>query len=174
MSAYLLAIIGIVLLSSILSVVLPGGKTAKFIKGIAKLCCLAVILAPILSFFRGNGDGNIKFPFFSSETVIETDDAFIDYCSTKRIENAEAELKKKLEETFSVEVEVTLLWEYRSSMTESESASNDNYLSVYQGKEIKITKALLKDSRDNIGGEVKKKMTEHIVKEYGCEVEFIE
>lgn len=174
MSAYLLAIIGIVLLSSILSVVLPGGKTAKFIKGIAKLCCLAVILAPILGFFRGNGDGNIKFPFFSSETVIETDDAFIDYCSTKRIENAEAELKKKLEETFSVEVEVTLLWEYRSSMTESESASNDNYLSVYQGKEIKITKALLKDSRDNIGGEVKKKMTEHIVKEYGCEVEFIE
>ena len=71
-------------------------------------------------------------------------------------------------------MEVTLLWEYRSSITEGEDSSQDKYLSVYQGKEIKITKALLKDSQENIGGEVRKKMTEHIVKEYGCEVEFIE
>ena len=175
MSGYLLAIIGIVLLTGILSAVLPEGKTAKFIKGMTKLCCLAVILAPILGFFHKVATGGeINFPFFSSETVIETDDAFIDYCSTKRIENAESELKKKLRETFSAEVEVTLLWEYRSSITEGEDSSQDKYLSVYQGKEIKITKALLKDSQENIGGEVRKKMTEHIVKEYGCEVEFIE
>ena len=101
MSAYLLSIIGIVLLTAILSAVLPDGKTVKFIKGIAKLCCLAVILAPVLGFFKEASDGKINFPFFSSETVIETDGAFIDYCSTKRIENAETELEKKLEETFS-------------------------------------------------------------------------
>lgn len=37
MSGYLLAIIGIVLLTGILSAVLPEGKTAKFIKGMTKL-----------------------------------------------------------------------------------------------------------------------------------------
>ena len=171
MSAYLLAIIGIVLLSSILSVVLPGGKTAKFIKGIAKLCCLAVILAPVLSFFRENGDGKINFPFFSSETVIETDDAFIDYCSTKRVENAEEDFEEKMEELFSVRVEATLLWEYCGAVTEG---GEDGYLSVYEGTEIKITKVLLKDIEGNIDEEVREKMKEHITEKYGCEVEFVE
>ena len=132
MSAYLLSIIGIVLLTAILSAVLPDGKTVKFIKGIAKLCCLAVILAPVLGFFKEASDGKINFPFFSSETVIETDGAFIDYCSTKRIENAETELEKKLEETFSVRVGVTLLWEYCGSIAEGEE---DGYLSVYEGNQ---------------------------------------
>lgn len=171
MSAYLLAIIGIVLLSSILSVVLPGGKTAKFIKGIAKLCCLAVILAPVLSFFRGNGDGKINFPFFSSETVIQTDVDFIDYCSTKRIENAEEELGNALEETFSVRPEVTLLWEYAGSITEGDG--EEGYLSLYVGREIKITKVLLRDVGGSIGEEVKREMTEHIAEEYGCDAEFV-
>ena len=52
MSAYLLSIIGIVLLTAILSAVLPDGKTVKFIKGIAKLCCLAVILPPVHRIFN--------------------------------------------------------------------------------------------------------------------------
>ena len=65
MSAYLLSIIGIVLLAAVLSAVLPGGKTGKFIKGMTKLACLAVILSPVLNFFRGGTDGgNINFPFF--------------------------------------------------------------------------------------------------------------
>lgn len=174
MSGYLLGIVGIVLLSSIVSVILPDGKTVRFIKGITKLSCLAVILAPILGFFQGKGDGKINFPFFSAQTVIETDGAFIDYCSTKRIENAETELEKKLEETFSVRIGVTLLWEYRGSITESETESSDGYLSVYEGKEIKITKVVLKDEEKNIGEEVRKIMTEHVAREYGCEVEFVE
>ena len=171
MSAYLLSIIGIVLLTAILSAVLPDGKTVKFIKGIAKLCCLAVILAPVLGFFKEASDGKINFPFFSSETVIETDGAFIDYCSTKRVENAEEDLEEKMEELFSVRVEATLLWEYCGAVTEG---GKDGYLSVYEGTEIKITKVLLKDIEGNIDEEVREKMKEHITDKYGCEVEFVE
>ena len=161
MSGYLLAIIGIVLLTGILSAVLPEGKTAKFIKGMTKLCCLAVILAPILGFFHKVATGGeINFPFFSSETVIETDSSFIDYCSTKRVENAEEDLEEKMEELFSVRVEATLLWEYCGAVTE--------------GTEIKITKVLLKDIEGNIDEEVREKMKEHITDKYGCEVEFVE
>ena len=172
MSGYLLAIIGIVLLTGILSAVFPEGKTAKFIKGMTKLCCLAVILAPILGFFHKVATGGeINFPFFSSETVIETDSSFIDYCSTKRVENAEEDLEEKMEELFSVRVEATLLWEYCGAVTEG---GEDGYLSVYEGTEIKITKVLLKDIEGNIDEEVREKMKEHITDKYGCEVEFVE
>lgn len=180
MSAYLLSIIGIVLLAAVLSAVLPGGKTGKFIKGMTKLACLAVILSPVLNFFRGGTDGgNINFPFFSTETVIETDASFIDYCSTKRIENAAEELAGKLAETFSVKVEVTLQWEYRKTMTEGdtetggENTEEDGYLSLYEGREIRITKAVLKDIDGSINAETRKKMEEHIKKQYGCEAEFV-
>lgn len=173
MSSYLLSIVGIVLLSGIFSVILPNGKTVKFIKGIAKLCCLAVIIAPILNFFEGEGDGRINFPFFSAQTVIETDGSFIDYCSTKRIENAENELEKELEKSFSVRVAATLIWEYRAAATGT-GETEGGYLSVYEGKEIKITKILLKSEDENIGEEVRKNMAEHIVRKYGCEVEFDE
>lgn len=170
MSAYLLSIVGVVLLSAVLSAVLPGGKTSKFIKGMTKLACLAVILAPVLDFFRG-GDGETNFPFFSSETVIQTDVDFIDYCSTKRIENAEEELGNALEENFSVRPEVTLLWEYAGSITEGDG--EEGYLSLYVGREIKITKVLLRDVGGSIGEEVKREMTEHIAEEYGCDAEFV-
>lgn len=171
MSGYLLSIVGIVLLSGIFSAVLPEGKTVKFIKGITKLACLAVILAPVLVFFENKtGEGKINFPFFSSQTVIETDVSFIDYCSTKRIENAETELAKELEKAFSVQAEVTLLWEYESSPADS----GNGCLAGYEGREIKIVKALLKTAEEEVSEEVRTKMAEHIVKEYGCEVEFIE
>ena len=161
MSAYLLSIVGVVLLSAVLSAVLPGGKTSKFIKGMTK---------PVLDFFRG-GDGETNFPFFSSETVIQTDVDFIDYCSTKRIENAEEELGNALEENFSVRPEVTLLWEYAGSITEGDG--EEGYLSLYVGREIKITKVLLRDVGGSIGEEVKREMTEHIAEEYGCDAEFV-
>lgn len=124
----------------------------------------------VLDFFRG-GDGETNFPFFSSETVIQTDVDFIDYCSTKRIENAEEELGNALEETFSVRPEVTLLWEYAGSITEGDG--EEGYLSLYVGREIKITKVLLRDVGGSIGEEVKREMTEHIAEEYGCDAEFV-
>lgn len=174
MNKYLLSIIGIVLLSSIISIIMPNGKTVKLIKGMTKLCCLAVILVPVLSFFSGIGQGKINFSVFSSQSVIETDVAFIDYCSNRRIESAESELEKKLQEVFSEEVQVSLIWEYRGDCDEEEAEGwTDRYLSVYRDMEIRITKVLLKTEK-HIGEEVKNNMAEHIVKEYGCEVEFIE
>ena len=167
MSGYLLSIAGIVLLSAILSVALPGVKTAKLIKGTAKLACLFVILAPVLRFFKEGAEGGEgNFPFFSGETVIETDGGFIDYCSTKRIESAEKALGEKLSEVFSFRAEVTLEWEYRGSLT------GEDYQSAYEGREILITKAVVRDPDGVIGEEVKREVTEYVAEEYGCEAEF--
>jgi hypothetical protein len=160
LSGYLLSIIGIVTFSAVLSVILPDGKTNKLIKGIAKICTLSVLLAPVLSFFRSGseGDGEIKISTFSSQFVIETDTAFIDYCSMKRIGNAETQLEKELFEVFSVETQITLIWEYAAAET--------------AGTEIKITKAVI-GAEEEIDGELAAKMKTHIAENYGCEVEFV-
>ncbi|MFR1983862.1 MAG: stage III sporulation protein AF [Christensenellaceae bacterium] len=163
MSAYLLSIIGIVLLTAILSAVLPDGKTVKFIKGIAKLCCLAVILAPVLGFFKEASDGKINFPFFSSETVIETDGAFIDYSSTN-VWLAETELEKNWRRPFvasgSPFCGITVRSRGRRTAL-SVRERNQNHQSVV-------------DAEGNIDGEVRERMKAHIVEKYGCEVEFEE
>ncbi len=165
MSGYLLSIVGIVLLSAVLSAVLPGGKTGKLIRGMAKLACLVVILAPVLKFFAGGEEPD--FPLFSSETVIQTDGTFIDYCSTERVKSAENALAEKLSEVFAVRAEVKLEWEYCDSLTGTE------YMNLYAGKEIRITKAVLTDAEGVIGEEVRQKMEEYVAENYGCEAEFV-
>ena len=66
---------------------------------------------------------------------------------------------------------MTLLWEYAGSITEGDG--EEGYLSLYVGREIKITKVLLRDVGGSIGEEVKREMTEHIAEEYGCDAEFV-
>lgn len=132
MSAYLLSIVGIVLVSGLLSAILPEGKTASMIKGTAKLACLIVILSPILQFFTSLKNGE-DFSNFSEQTVIQTDKSFIDYCSKERIESVEESLAKELKDEFGRDVAVTLLWEYGFEKTDG----------LYEVGEIKILKAEL-------------------------------
>lgn len=54
-------------------------------------------------------------------------------------------------------------WEYRKTITEDgsqtggENTEADGYLSLYEGREIRITKAVLKDVDGSINAETRKK-----------------
>lgn len=173
MSGYLLAIIGIVLLTGILSAVLPEGKTAKFIKGMTKLCCLAVILAPILGFFHKVATGGeINFPVFFLGNSHRNGQFLHRLLQYEKSRNAEGGFgRKKWRSSFPS------AWKPRcfgSIVARLPEGGEDGYLSVYEGTEIKITKVLLKDIEGNIDEEVREKMKEHITDKYGCEVEFVE
>ena len=61
---------------------------------------------------------------------------------------------------------MTLEWEYRGSLT------GEDYQSAYEGREILITKAVVRDPDGVIGEEVKREVTEYVAEEYGCEAEF--
>lgn len=154
MSAYLLSIVGIVFIGGILSAIMPDGKTAAVVKGTAKLCCLLVILSPVLKFFETLKKGG-DFSNFSSQTVIQTDASFIDYCSKARIERAETLLKERLEREFSVEISVTLVWKYEK--TEEPK----------KGEEIKIERAELRASGGEISLPNREKIEEYLADEYG-------
>ena len=111
MTEYLLSIIGIVLISTILTNVLPSGKTSALIKNIVRLCLYLVILSPAYEFFQtelSEEEGKIFQNYFSEE-VIQTDGAYIDYCSEKSIEETENLLEKKLKTDYEIIASVTLV-----------------------------------------------------------------
>lgn len=149
MNGYLLSVVGTVLIASVLTAIAPEGKTSGIIKAITKSVCLLAIIAPIPSYlFSENSDKkNDETESFFSQTVIETDGAYIKYYSEMRIREAEQSLEAELKEKFSVQANVTLQWDY-------------------QENEIKITKIIVKTQN----GENRAAMWEYLTKNYCSEV----
>ena len=103
MRAYLLSIAGAILVAAIITILIPGGRMGKFIKGLTGLFLLAVILAP---FIRGVSAGKFTFP--ESEAVSE-DDGYYERCARMLSERDEAELSDYLAETYGVRAAVDVL-----------------------------------------------------------------
>ena len=111
MSGYLLSVVGIVLVSAILSNVLPQGKTYKTLKTVIRMACLLVVVSPVLTVFQNGESGtgsNGVFQSFFKEKVIETDQTYIDYCREKTVSTAEEKLSAELEKKFSYQIFVTI------------------------------------------------------------------
>lgn len=113
MNAYVLSVIGTVIFSAVLICMIPEGKTASLIKGVAKTACVAVIVAPILHFFH---TGDIPSFFYKntqgifSQSGIETDSEFIQYYSEMRVRQTQERMQTELFEKYEVRVRVSLEW----------------------------------------------------------------
>ena len=146
MKEYLIAVIGTVLLCAVLTAIVPSGKTAGVIKGMAKLACLMAIVAPIPAFLKGEKSWGKNL----NENVLQTDDTFIKYYSIMRIAQAEVALRQELYDKFSVEATVTLQAKTDSAVLEIQA----------------ITVAIV----DEISKEVQSDMCEYLTKTYCSEV----
>jgi len=111
MAEYLLSITGVVLISSILTNIMPTGKTSTLIRGIVRLCLYLLILSPVYEFVQKRfvGENDKIFQNYFSETVIETDTQYIEYCSEKSVEYVEAALEKKVLQEYGEVVEIELV-----------------------------------------------------------------
>ena len=149
MSAYLLSVIGTVLIASVLTAIAPDGKTAGIVKAVAKSVCLLAIVAPIPHYLNSEkfDEKNAVVDGFFSQAVIQTDESFIKYYSEMRIHATEQALEAELKEKFAVETDVVMEW-------------------LYQSGEIKITKIVVKIQN----GENKESMWEYLTKNYCSEV----
>lgn len=154
MSGYLLSIIGAVLITGMISAILPEGKTSGAVKAVAKLFCLLVILTPVAEYLLKGGEDKKIFSDFSEQAVIQTDESFIDYCSRKRIEAAEEEIVKEAEEEFSLLLTAEIRYEREED-----------------GK-IKILCIVLSDVSEQADEAMRKKLAEELRAKYGAEVEF--
>lgn len=152
LDGYLLAILGTVLSSAILTAIVPEGKTSGTVKSIAKLVCLLVIIAPIPkflqmeSFFDETSEENTET--FFSQSVIETDERFINYYSEMRIRYAEQSLETEILDKYALAVDVCL-----------ECATED----------LKINKITVKTNKET-DEEAKRVMWEYLTQNYCSEV----
>ena len=163
MSGYLFGLIGTILLSTILTALLPEGKTTGIIKGITRLACLVVILAPIPKFLQNedvfgeflekNAENLAENP---SQNVIATDVEYIEYFRELRIRVNETALERELEDKFSVQAQVQFNWEIEPTEDGDE--------------EIKITRITV-SLLEEINEEDENRMWEYLRKNYCSEVQ---
>ena len=154
MSDYLLVIVGSVLVSAILTAVIPSGKTANVIKGVTKAVCLLAILSPVPEILAKSGWLEENENYFS-QPVIQTDTSFIKYYSEMRIQNAEELLEKEILDKYSLGTDVTLIWQYADA-----NIDTDNI------KILQICVQILQP----YDGERKMEVKEYLMKNYCSEV----
>ena len=162
MSGYLLSIIGVVLLSAILTSILPDGKTSGLIKSVMRMVCILAIIAPIFNFFRSGtlslGENeNSEMIFY--ETGIEIQSSFINYYSEMRIEETENALENELLEKYQTLAEVSLTWDIK------EERLNKKY--VFDAIHITQMHVKTMEQKDE---EVLRNMWEYLTKNYCSEV----
>lgn len=161
MNGYVLTVIGTVLLSSVLTAIVHDGKTSAVIKGVARLACVLVIVAPVLRFFTsGNLSENAENSTgFFSQIGIEADEGFIQYVSEMRVLETERAVEAELSEKYGVETEVTIFWERESSV----------YADLYESESICVKKMLVQ-CKTKITETVKESMQKYLTKSYCGEV----
>ncbi len=101
MKAYILSIAGVILLSAVISVIAPSGKTGKFIKGTVRLFILAVMLAPLFGWVKKG-----EPPAISENAAISEDEGYLMACAELLATQDEREIEAYLREQFGVEGEV--------------------------------------------------------------------
>lgn len=99
MKAYVLSIAGAVLISAIVSILMPEGRMGKFIRGTTKLFLIVVLVSPFVSWMGGKG-------FIFTDKEIGTDEEYLLYCAALLSQKDEEELVLWLNETYGVEAEV--------------------------------------------------------------------
>ena len=159
--SYLLCIIATTFLASILTSILPEGRTSGIIKGITKLVCLLSILSPIPNFLQKQS----FFDFFNdektqisqedfSQSVIRTDSQFIKYVSDMRIRFLTDIIVTAIEREYGVNVEILLTCESdltfgelvvvsatlknAERFSETEIEKIKDYLKKYNCNEVKL------------------------------------
>ena len=160
MSDYLLAVIGTVILSSLLTAIIPEGKTSPLIKAVTRLACVIAIVSPILQFFQSDelNIGEENSDAFFSETGIETEGTFIQYYSEMRVHECETTLQKELENKFTSVDSVKIEWEF-----EPETVSGSTLKMI---KIVRIYVRLNKQSNE----EAIQDMWEYLTQNYCSEV----
>ena len=133
MSGYLLTVMGTVLLSSILTAIVPDGKTSGLIKSVARLACVVAIVAPILRFFQTGSVETLmqNSKVFFLETGIESEGGFIQYYSERRVRESESLLKKELESLFTEVKSVTITWSLDEEVFSGTTMKNIKILQIY-------------------------------------------
>lgn len=150
MKAYILSIAGAVLLGAVLSIVVPNGKTGTFLKGMAKLLILSVMIAPLTALLKDPS-------FISADSPSITIDG-------EYLENASDMMEEADERTISS----AILLSYGISAQVNVSRSDESPFS-YEKIAVKITDFGINEEDEHI--HIIEKIKAALEARYGCEAE---
>ena len=146
--AYLLSVVGTILLGAVLTAIIPEGKTAGIVRSMTKLVCLLVIISPILSYL--SAEKAVKTEKNFTQSVIQTDESFIQYYSELRVVQTEQAITQELQKEFGMDCVVRLEW-------------------LLKEERIQITQICVQ-AQETCDEEVKARMCEYLIKNYCSEV----
>ena len=96
MKAYVLSIVGAVLISAVITIIAPSGKMGRFVKGGMKLFTLVVLVAPFVNWFQS---GKLSL----SASALGEDDGYFAACAEMLEARDEEEIVATIGEKFGVE-----------------------------------------------------------------------
>ena len=105
MNGFIITIISVALLGGIMGMLSPEGDTKKYVRFVGALCLLCALIMPVYGILsEGQIDLDSLFSF-SEETENGYEDVYINALSEGARENAEAEVKKQICESFGLSEE---------------------------------------------------------------------
>jgi len=154
MTAWILSIAGVTVLSVFIDLILPSGQTAKYIKNIFAFIMILVIISPIPKIIKGNL--NINQIFESEEIVLQED--FIYQINRDKLTALENTIEDYLLEEGYEDVEISI--------------SADIFSSEMEIKEIYVDLSDLVISGNSQHIDIKKEITK-VVQKIAGEVEIV-
>lgn len=147
-SGWLLSIAGMAVLGVLIDIILPGGQTNKYVKGMFAFCMLLVIIAPLPSLVNKNFNVDLIF----TQTEIKIDADFIYQVNRSKLTHYENKIKKQLEHAEIKHVEVVVNGDVFSNNMQIKNVFVDlkNVVISENIKHINIKKTVLEIVLDNI------------------------
>lgn len=97
MKAYILSVVGAVLLSAVIAVIAPSGKTGKFLRGATRLVTLFVLLSPLKELL---GETPLSV---GSSSSLQADEEYLSYCARELAAEDEQAIGAWIREEYGAE-----------------------------------------------------------------------
>lgn len=104
MTAWILSIAGVTVLSVLVDLILPSGQTAKYIKNVFAFIMILVIISPLPSLLKGNFKIN---EIFESEEIVLQEN-FIYQINKDKLDQLEKNIESEIEEAGMQNVDVSI------------------------------------------------------------------
>lgn len=132
MQGYIIAVLGVVIISVLVEIILPNGQTSKYIKSILAVFVVYVLVNPVITFLKTDFD----LDKYVNSGKVELNQSLLENIYNNQIEAKELELENLLYNNGYEGVKVTLLYEIvEDSIKISKAKINIKNLVITSGVE---------------------------------------
>ncbi len=90
MKAYILSVLGIVIIGVIIDIIIPSGSINKYIKSVYAIFVVAVLISPIINLINKNQGFNFQYEDF------EINSSLLNYINSQKANSIENDIKNRL------------------------------------------------------------------------------